>query len=261
MNYKIISIDSDIVHCLKVNRAYIIGVYTSTIHLFLNGELLTLGHSISKGKHHVVIDRDIDFVQHEISKSSEVTFDVSKLSIGDLIFEIEHIDTFLPYLIQFQIDDHMIHLLETLKTYIKDHHTINHYNYPKSDLWLNYQFKKIDSFLHEPSYKTAQAIVGLGIGLTPLGDDILTGFILARNTLGLTDPWILDIISYSKTKTNLLSYQNLYDTQKRLYPEIYINMIEGLWIDHEIEHSKAVLNLGATSGAGILTGFIYGLSV
>ncbi len=137
------------------------------------------------------------------------------------------------------------------------HHNV--FTYQKDDPWLKYQFDKIDIFLSSPGLPSALSILGLGMGLTPLGDDILTGYILGLNTVGKTLPWIPQLVMDAQKKTNKLSAQNLSDTYERYYPDLFIDMLEGLLIEHDIEKAKSVLNLGATSGAGILTGFIYGL--
>lgn len=261
MNPRVIGIDQSIIQSLKVNGAEVQGVYTSTIHLLLKDTLLTLGHRVGYGKHHIVTDQMIDFYHYDIHPITKVTCDDHEVHVGNLILILdEHsIRTYVPYQRIFKFESDTLKLISQLKKMIADNHTYNVFSFPKDNPWLNYQFDKIDIFLHAPGLPSALSIMGLGMGLTPLGDDILTGFILGLNTVGKTLPWIETLLKEAKYKTNRLSYQNLMDTYERFYPDMFIEMIEGLFINKNIEKTTAILRLGASSGAGILTGFMYGL--
>jgi len=261
LNPRVVAIDSDIALNLKVKSAHVQGVYTSTIHLLLDGQLITVGHKVGHGKHHVVIDQVIDFYAYDINAGSIVSFIDHRIKIEKLEIDVDEssLRVYQPYTTTYRFDQQTLKTIQTLKEMIQSRHHHNVFSYPKNDPWLNYQFEKIDIFLHAPGLPSALSIMGLGMGLTPLGDDVITGFILGQNTVGKSLPWIEKLIEEAKRKTNLLSYQNLQDTYNRYYPDPFIAMIEGLFVEHNIEKATAILKLGATSGAGILSGFIYGL--
>ena len=46
---------------------------------------------------------------------------------------------------------------------------------------------------------------------------------------------------------------------KKLYPYLYIQMIEELFKIKKIDHAKKIMEIGATSGTGILLGFLHGI--
>jgi len=258
---KISSIDYDVFIEIKMNGATIQGIYRSTIHLSLVDSIITLGNRVTQGKHHITIDQDIDFSSYHLVVGQRIFMDNNTMFIGNLEFLIEQeaVIIFTPYQHIFRIDAQFIKVLKSLKLMIRDQHYQNLFSYSKHDPLLKYQFEKIDVFLNSPGLPSALSILGLGMGLTPLGDDILTGFILGLNSIGKTLPWIPTLVQEADKKTSRLSAQNLKDTQERYYPQAFIDLLIGLFIEHDVEKAKTILNLGATSGAGILTGFIYGL--
>ncbi len=244
-----------------MNGATIQGIYRSTIHLSLMDSIITLGNRVTSGKHHITIFEDLDFGIYDLTPGKKIVIDQDKMLIGELEFEInkESINNFEPYSKIYKINTGFIDVLRKLKKMLKEEHNQNLFSYNKNDALLKYQFEKIDVFLNSPGLPSALSILGLGMGLTPLGDDILTGFILGLNSVGKSLPWIPALIKEASKKTSKLSAQNLKDTYERYYPQVFIDMLDGLFLDYDVEKAKTILNLGATSGAGILTGFIYGL--
>ena len=126
----------------------------------------------------------------------------------------------------------------------------------KTDEFIEF---KINQFLKFPSYETALDIIGLGPGLTPLGDDVFLGYLMGIKTLGNDYPWVKKIIENIKYKTNQFSLQNIMDTYLSLYPTIYIDMIEEIFNNNDLKNTLKVLDIGHTSGPGIINGFICGL--
>lgn len=242
-----------------MNGATIQGIYNRTIHLFVDQHIVTLGYQIGRGKHHVVISEFVEFNDLDVGMPVEIVEDTIK--IGEMIFKVlpSAIQTFQTYDEKFQMNAMVYETLKTLKAYMIKHHHHHVFRYEKDNPWMVYQFGEIETFLNSPDYPTARNIMGLGMGLTPLGDDILTGYILGLNTIGKTVPWLEKLTTVAWVKTSRLSAQNLEDTYQRYYPDMYKEMIEDIFINHKIEKAKKVLKLGSTSGAGILTGFMYGL--
>ncbi len=97
------------------------------------------------------------------------------------------------------------------------------------------EFERILYLLREERY---EEIVGLGPGLTPLGDDILSGMIVA----GYEPDF--------RFKTSDISMQQLDHAKKRLVP-LPVKMFLETGDDGEL------LKMGATSGAGWAFGITY----
>ncbi len=98
-------------------------------------------------------------------------------------------------------------------------------------------FEKILSLIHNGNI---EKIVGLGTGLTPLGDDILSGMI----TAGFRRNFPL--------KTNDISKQQIFHAEKRLVPlpvKIYL----------ETGDDTLLKEMGVTSGLGWIFGIKYQL--
>ena len=93
-------------------------------------------------------------------------------------------------------------------------------------------------------------LVGRGPGLTPLGDDVLAGWFATRAALGAPDPALAAAARRRLGRTTLLS-ATLIDCALRgeVLPQL------GAWLaDPSPATRDALLAVGATSGAGLLTG-------
>jgi hypothetical protein len=259
----VISIDSDVYKKMKMYGASIYATHSSTIHLSLNtGEIVTLGSKISKGKHHILIKEDIRFDDIDLTIGQNVHILDHSLRIDpiDFLLKKEAIHDFESYLKIYKHNqiskDNSKHIIKHLENVYK-----HLYNEIQDNKIYAYIYKKISAFLIEPNYSHAKGILGLGPGLTPLGDDVLVGYIMGINTMGVHKDWFLDILKDAKNKTNKFSYQNLCDTYEKLYPYAYIKMIEEFFEEQNIFHTLEILNIGQTSGLGIVIGFLYGVKV
>ncbi len=103
---------------------------------------------------------------------------------------------------------------------------------------------------------------GLGFGLTPQGDDIINGFVIALFVFGKafeieTRKQILRIYEYAKG-SNIISDTFLsYSVSGRFYSKVK-NLITSLFFDrNKIEACvNALVQIGETSGSDIGTGFV-----
>lgn len=260
LHYKVTSIDEKVLIDLTNFEAEVIGIYHHTFHLLSQGEVITVGFNLSEGKHHLIVNGPIDFSESCMVVHEKVKVVDRKIKIGINIYTIddEAIKSFKPYMKVFQKHEELPLTLSLLKDMIEKEHDFNLFNYPKDDPWYAFQFAKIDHFLKMPSLQTAKSILGLGSGLTPLGDDILTGYLLACNILNKRPFWAMQIIHLAKQKTSRIAAQNLLDTYQGYYPKIFIDLIEDVFEVNHLKRTRAILKLGDTSGAGILTGFLYG---
>ena len=112
----------------------------------------------------------------------------------------------------------------------------------------------------------ACGLVGLGIGLTPTGDDILTGFIAAAGCFSLgwiSDNFTQNLLSVAELNTNAVSY-----TYMRLAAQGNISdMLQNAIISAAasdmptmLENFNRLSDWGATSGIDIAFGAVLGLS-
>ena len=93
-------------------------------------------------------------------------------------------------------------------------------------------------------------LLGRGPGLTPLGDDVLAGWLVTRAALGRPDPVLSAAVRHRLAVTTLLSATLLECALRgEALPEL------AAWLaDPSAPTTDALLAVGATSGAGMLTG-------
>lgn len=96
----------------------------------------------------------------------------------------------------------------------------------------------------------AERLLGRGPGLTPLGDDILAGWLATRHALGRPDATLTSAVRRRLGVTTLLS-ATLLDCA--LHGEALPQLAD--WLADPTHHAtEALLAVGSTSGAGLLTG-------
>jgi len=96
----------------------------------------------------------------------------------------------------------------------------------------------------------AEHLLGRGPGLTPLGDDVLAGWFVARHAAGDSDTTLAAAVRPRLGVTTLLS-ATLLDCSMRgeALPQL------AAWLaDPTPEKTEALVAVGATSGAGLLAG-------
>jgi hypothetical protein len=114
------------------------------------------------------------------------------------------------------------------------------------------------------------ALVGLGAGLTPSGDDFLCGFLAAVQA---ADPELLEDREELVKALNDAARRNLRRTTevsaglircavRNFWPRPLVDLAEALAVDREPEALRALeelCSLGHSSGSDMATGFLYGL--
>lgn len=97
-------------------------------------------------------------------------------------------------------------------------------------------------------------LVGHGPGLTPLGDDVLAGWLVTRVAAGAPDPAVADAVRRLRGRTTALS-ATLLDCALRgeALPELRA-WLTALGTPTEPLAAEALEAVGATSGTGLLTG-------
>ena len=120
----------------------------------------------------------------------------------------------------------------------------------------------------------AQTILGLGPGLTPSCDDFLAGLMISLNRgvkVVLKDEKVFfeflkgvfaEISGESKAKTTIYSQAFLNLARKGEGNDIVVRLVHSLLTDHEdnvASYSRALIEMGETSGADIAIGIYYGI--
>ncbi len=111
---------------------------------------------------------------------------------------------------------------------------------------------------HVPSGRidaaTARDLLGRGEGLTPLGDDLLAGWLALHRAAGIATPEVDEVVRAAPRRTTLLS-ATLLDCalHGEVLPE-YAAWLCALGTDREPARVRRLHAVGATSGAGLHLG-------
>ena len=128
--------------------------------------------------------------------------------------------------------------------------------------WMNSLFEAVHSVDLEACALAAQRLAGLGVGLTPAGDDFLLGAMYAAWMIHSQEKAELitsTIASTAIPRTNSLSAAWIRSAARGLVNEPWLDFLEGWKIPGQptIESSlRKLLSIGHTSGADALAGFI-----
>lgn len=116
--------------------------------------------------------------------------------------------------------------------------------------------------------REASGLVGLGVGLTPSGDDFLVGlfavFNMPQSPLYHSRTFCEQVASESAGRTNEISYITLKKASTGQVRESLIQLLRDLTVGSEgsVKASlSSVLNIGSTSGTDIATGILSGLGL
>ena len=102
--------------------------------------------------------------------------------------------------------------------------------------------------------EAAAELLGRGEGLTPLGDDVLAGWLALHRATGVATPEVDEVVRTAPDRTTLLS-ATLLDcaSESEVLPE-YAAWLRALGTDDEPARVRALHAVGATSGAGLHLG-------
>lgn len=117
--------------------------------------------------------------------------------------------------------------------------------------------------------RTLEKFIGLGIGLTPSGDDFLTGLAYVTSLENYPNNQIFLILDSLKPtmseKTNVISFQQF---EKALVQEVRTEVnvcLRNILSDNSFElveePIKSILDIGSTSGFDMLKGMLFGLEI
>ena len=115
------------------------------------------------------------------------------------------------------------------------------------------------------SIESLQKLIGLGQGLTPLGDDIILGMLLTLNRWkGIINPaqdleeFNQRLLSLAKDKTSVLSYSLFNCAAEGSGDERLLIVLDSFFSGEEptIDQVQDFLNWGSSSGMGVLAGIL-----
>lgn len=135
-------------------------------------------------------------------------------------------------------------------------------------------FIRIERFLEdirqdELDKRSIISLIGLGIGLTPSGDDFLVGFISVLNIIDIDysrylKGKIIELINIDKVSTTDISKHMLENALEGKFKEGIINFIYSLLEEDrkKLEKSiKNILNIGSSSGMDLSIGIIVAIKL
>lgn len=238
---------------------------------FYNGErLVTIGNkNIGAGPSNIVFKEiDIENIKRlEIFKDSfylnNNEFKIEKDKIYSSKLELKNFDLkkfytnleiFEKYLKLFSLNKGLIPLLEEDKE--------------KKEKFMNSFIKRIDeginALLNGSVIEGIKKIKGVGIGLTPSGDDFINGMLSGLTVLEKIkdkDYKNLKKIIYENAKgENLISNNFLYFASEGKFFERAKKLILSIFYGNEgeiVESTLSILQIGETSGVDFSTGFLW----
>jgi len=108
------------------------------------------------------------------------------------------------------------------------------------------------------------ALIGRGPGLTPVGDDILTGLLAAPMLIAPENPSsqnLTTMIKNSATATTDISRQMLTDAASGYFIEPIMNLISALYTQGDFERPvKELQSIGSSSGCAMVLGILAGIA-
>jgi hypothetical protein len=114
---------------------------------------------------------------------------------------------------------------------------------------------------HEIDASAVAGLVGRGDGLTPLGDDVLSGWLVAHRAAGVPTPAVDDAVRRALPRTTTLSATLLECALAGECPDLVAAYLRALGTRHEEASRAALAALGHSSGSGLAHGVDLALTV
>ena len=245
---------------LKKGTFSIHSVFEHTMNAIYEDRLITFGGAdFPEGINNIVTN--ISTFSTLFEQGNIIAIDRYIITVNDTLIMVPStsIKEYNVYTDTYDINNTHIENAHKLIEFIEHEEVLSVFRYDKTNTSQRYQFYKIATFLNTPNLETAKQIVGLGMGLTPIGDDVLTGYLFARQALGNSVSWMDDIVEYAQNRTNNISLKSLIEVKNYQYTSFLINVLESFFEQNSLEITKKWINFGATSGAALLTGFTQGI--
>lgn len=287
MSFLINTISGDADFIKEINNSLFTGYVHSTfnrtfnIKSFENGDLYTIACSkLDNGPNTLIIDVD-NMKPLEIGVSDRVRVEQNLLYIGDkLIISIDKIKKWESVLPAYPCKVEIVKQnLIKMKEYINIHGVgggikknaipQNPFEAEVSNMLEKRTLLLLNELLNDrisSALPHAVSIVGLGPGLTPSGDDFLTGLFTIFNMKNSPfNPYRLfceEVLKKAKTLTNDISYMTLKKAAFGKVRESIISLLNSLLVEDDedlILSLNKLLNIGSSSGTDIAYGIVFGM--
>lgn len=281
-------------HCKSQGRVY--SVYRAVCNLMLGEKLVALAaDGAEPAPDMVILDFQKSFTELGITGDSPVRLTESGIEIGSQVYigisscEIYTLDCkgcLKDYRdrMKYEADikntsyyPQVIRIRELIKTYGTPSPLYEAFYNPGEQSPMGKMFSEvlqnIGCRMEKKDIKgvveEAVSMCGLGIGLTPSGDDFIAGLFLTMACTGFAEQDILQaVVPECRFKTGLLSFQMIENASKGKARQSELNLIQAFFEKDWGQVKKAVhgvLAFGSSSGTdtvlGILTGLEAGLGM
>ena len=241
-----------------------------------SGKLITLADTSMRDGPNALMIHNFRAKDFEIDEGMEVFFNNFKIQIGhELSIDYEDAKTKNYEKILYGKDgslrqDKVKTCFDEMK--VKEEKDVSRFN-QEIELRLNFLRKELQENVSNEdrslTLETLKNFVGLGVGLTPSGDDFLTGFALVVSLDNYPVSWLKKemktIFKYMLDKTNIISrsqFEMAIHSEAREEVLILLNSILSNTIT-DINHTilNEVLNIGSSSGSDLLVGMLDAITI
>lgn len=263
-NYLVKSIDICALNKLLSQKYQVHSIFKNVVNLSFENHIITIvNNSLCMGPNRILLNDNLDFSNLGLKIGSKVIVLNKSIILENMILHYEDNNLWIYQdidLVKTDLEKVKI-VVDEMYDIIDKLNCINAFNYHRYILSSSerYQFEKINTFLSLPNLSNMKGIVGLGYGLTPLGDDVLVGYMLARNCLKKDLDFNLQVLDTALKQTNIISYNILKDTCNQLYSDDFKTLVWDTFVNYELKSYRKIMNYGVSSGIGILSGFICGI--
>jgi hypothetical protein len=258
--------------CIIPGKYCLHSKFTNVVNYSFNNNFLSIvSEKIDNGPVNIVVDDIVKFLEDEITIKSQRLFcnefvynfednlqynsEINRDVIADLKIEAV-IKMLLPLL------EEKAPILSL--AFVFDENRKKYFKSSFERYFINKISAGIEKLQEGKAVECAEMLHGFGFGLTPSGDDFITGMLYAlyllqeitgrENLVSLRK----DICKAAET-VNIISLNAMKMAANGRFGENFKKMVSALAQNNEREICEAVhtiLNIGATSGADMLTGFL-----
>jgi hypothetical protein len=254
---------------------------TFNIKCFENGDLYTIAcNRLDNGPNTLIVDID-NIKLMEIEANDRVRVEENLLYIGDqLTISIDKACKWESVLPTYPCNVEILKRnLMKMKDFINIHGvgggmkknviTLNLFETEVSNMLENRTLLLLNELLNDrisSALPHAVSLIGLGPGLTPSGDDFLTGlftiFNMKNSPFYPYRSFCEDVLKKAKTLTNDISYMTLKKAAIGKVRESIISLLNALLIENDEDLNLSLnklLNIGSSSGTDIALGIVFGM--
>lgn len=254
---------------------------TFNIKCFENGDLYTIAcNRLDNGPNTLIVDID-NMKLMEIEANDRVRVEENLLYIGDqLTISIDKACKWESVLPTYPCNVEILKRnLMKMKDFINIHGvgggmkknviTLNPFETEVSNMLENRTLLLLNELLNDrisSALPHAVSLIGLGPGLTPSGDDFLTGlftiFNMKNSPFYPYRSFCEDVLKKAKTLTNDISYMTLKKAAIGKVRESIISLLNALLFENDEDLNLSLnklLNIGSSSGTDIALGIVFGM--